>query len=200
MKRLVSIILIAIFTLPLFSCGDDNSISGDDWLLMQRASMDELTSFTATMDEVYTLYFTQEINKSDFKNELLILNNTLNIMRAQREEFKTKYDIIPESYSYAAKRGVDAVDALYLSLSDLLMGSVDELGEPKSVFDVSYIYTAYKEEITSYLADYIVAISWVADEYGIDLSQKDKEPEEYDADINAEEENTSNENEKDVIL
>ncbi len=81
-------------------------------------------------------------------------------MQAEYENLKEEHPIKPESHTYASKSGSDAIDSLRKALSNLMINSVDENGNVKPLDDLTYMYLAYRDECTTYIADYITAVKW----------------------------------------
>ena len=165
MKKIVVMILIA--TLLLCGCSKKQQVTGPEWLLMQQEGIDELIEFSEYMDEIYALYFTGKMLPADFKNEIILLNETYNVMRAQYEENKKLHPIKPESHTFISKKGSDAVDSLRDAFQKVILNAVDENGEPRSIDEVSYMYLAYRDECVKHLAEYITSIEFLmnAEEY-----------------------------------
>ena len=163
MKKYILVILVLCAFLIFTGCDKREKILGEDWLLLQESGMEELTTFTENMDDIYALYFSDMISKEDFKQELLMLNHTFNVLQAKYEDLKEQYEIVPESHTYISKKGSEAVDKIRKTLSNMLMDSVDKSGEPKSINELSYLYIAYRDECATYLSEYIVSARWVMD-------------------------------------
>lgn len=164
MKKIISLfIILLIFVLSLCSCGK-NEITGDEWFMKQDEYMVDLQTFTEGMDEVYSLYISGSISAVDFKEELRLLKMQYSIIQADYTEAKNDNPILPEEYSYAAQKGINAAENIRRLILKILNETLGENGEPLAPEQLSYMYMAYGQELNKYLADYITAYQIIKSE------------------------------------
>ena len=158
MRRKLTIISVYTLSLLIFlSACTVKGITGDQWFLMQEPYISDLQSFAKGMDEVYSLYINGSIPNEDFINEVALLKDQYCVLEANYEFAKENIHILPESYSYAAQRGVNSIENIYRIFGEVLNSSVDEYNTPLSQSEIAYLYLLKGQEIDSYLAEYIAA-------------------------------------------
>lgn len=165
MQRKLTILCLCVLILLLsLSACTVKGVTGDQWLLMQEPYMNDLQSFADGIDEVYSLYINGSITKEDFCNEVSVLKDQYCILKANYELSKENTHILPESYSYAAQRGVNGIENIYRIFEEVLSESFDEYGNPLPQSEISYLYLLKGQEINSCLADYITAYQIISSE------------------------------------
>lgn len=139
---------------------EDEYITGNEWLVIQKTCLTDLEAYMTGVDEVFSLYLVGGMTESDFLVELRLLEQQYNALVQFRDELKAENPVKEGSHSYASKRGTDALDAYYDTIGDLLENVVDEEGKPYPADQLSYIYIAYEQTLSDYLATFVTAIVW----------------------------------------
>lgn len=157
MKKIKSQVLCSVLAILFLFCGcSAKGISGDDWILMQHDTISELQTFSEEMDDVYTLYIIGSISSDDFLTELDVLQQEYQIMKAAYDQDKENNPILPEDCSYAAQKGMDALDSIWETLWDALNCAVQD-DTLLSVEEISYSYMAYQQELYETTLDYLTS-------------------------------------------
>jgi hypothetical protein len=162
-KKIVIVCLIATLLCSLF-CGcakEDDYITGNEWLLVQKQSLSDLEAYTSGMDEVFSLYIVGGITENDFVAELDLLKQQYEILKKFRSELKVANPVKEGSHSYVSKRGTDALDDYYDTIGELLDYAVNDSGKPLSPDELSYGYMAYQQTLSTSLSEYVTAVVWL---------------------------------------
>lgn len=189
MKKLIARILFLTFCINLITAcdGDNKSITGNEWLVLQKDCIKDLEAYAKGMDDVYTLYITDAITAEDFAVEINLLKQQYDILVGFYEKMKLDNPIKPESHSYLSRRGTDAIVNLYKTFGDILAHSADGTGTPIPADQLSYTYLAYRQVIISDLVEYMTALSYyeaslnsdvsidISADNGTDLSEEEKD-------------------------
>ncbi len=162
-KKSFVVVLAAIIIAALSSCTTKKEVSGDKWLMQQEECVLGLQAFAENMDEVYSLYISGSISPDDFYNELSVLNAQLSVLKADYANRKAESPISPGNNSYEAQRGIQGIEGIQNTFQSILNESLDSSGAPLSPEPISYIYLAYRQQINSYLSDYITAYQIISD-------------------------------------
>lgn len=129
---------------------------------MQTDTFDNLSAFCDELDTVVNLYVIGSITSDDFKNEIEMLGYQYEMVLAAYEKKSDECKLQPGSHSYASKKGIDALEGMMDSISDILDAAVSKDGSILSPTDMAYVYLAYQQQITHYIAEYLVSASLFA--------------------------------------
>jgi len=165
-RKLLCFALLLLIVVNSFGCGNEKTITGNEWLIIQEQCLEDLKSYADGMDEVYTLYFIEAISKEDFANELVLLNQQYKILKAFYEKLKTENPLEPGSHSFVSKKGTEAIENLYTCFGEILKNSVDENGQPLPQSRLAYRYLAYRQNIIGYISEFTMAITIIKYENG----------------------------------
>lgn len=143
--------------LVLFTGCAAQGITGNEWVLMQKDSVSDLETFANSMDDIFSLYFIGAISDEDFAQEINTLKQEYQLMQADYQQKKEENPILPESYSYAAQKGIAGIENVRQLLGEILDNAIDENGNPVAADELSYIYMGYQQELVDYLAEYVTA-------------------------------------------
>ena len=153
-KWILSVVLVVS---TLFTGCAAKGITGNEWVMMQESSMSDLETFTNSMDDVFSLYFMGAISDEDFVQEVNILKQEYLLLEADYQQLKEENLILPESYSYAAQKGIAGIENAREIIGEILDSAVDEEGNLISPEELSYIYMSYQQELIDSLTDYVTA-------------------------------------------
>ena len=160
-KRMFVLMFIVALICSLSACGSPERISGNEWLKVQEASYNDLQSFSEGVDQVVTLYIMESITAEDFEKEVMILKQQYSILLKFRKKLTDDYPVEPQSHSYVSKRGTEAIENMYDCFEELLNNLLDENGKALRVQETSYRYLAYKQNMQTYVVEYMTAIQWL---------------------------------------
>ena len=151
-KRLLAIcIAVCLLCTLLVGCSEEeNYITGNEWLLVQKQSLTDLEAYMSGVDEVFSLYIVGGITDDDFIEELSLLKQQYEILKKFRSELKAENPVKEGSHSYVSKRG-----------SELLEYAVNEEGKPLPPDELSYGYLAYQQTLSTYLSEYVTSVVWL---------------------------------------
>lgn len=161
-KHVCVICLLAIMLFSLCGCKEEG-VTGNEWLVIQKACLEDLEAYAAGMDEVYTLYLTSAITQEDFLTEVRLLKAQYITLNQFYDDMKAKNPVKEGTHSYISKRGTEGMEKCYSVLGKILEDTVDGQGRPKAPKELSYTYLAYKQELTTALSEYVTAIVWLED-------------------------------------
>ena len=162
-KRLLAIcIAVCLLCTLLVGCSEEeNYITGNEWLLVQKQSLTDLEAYMSGVDEVFSLYIVGGITDDDFIEELSLLKQQYEILKKFRSELKAENPVKEGSHSYVSKRGSDALDNYYKTVGELLEYAVNEEGKPLPPDELSYGYLAYQQTLSTYLSEYVTSVVWL---------------------------------------
>lgn len=167
MKKLLTLMLAISLMFIFPSCRNEETITGNEWLLMQESCFDDLEAFANGMDEVYTLYIIESITATDFLAELKLLNQQYKLLVAYYEELKTNNPIEPESHSFLSKKGTESMENIYSCIGEILNASLDPNGNPLPQNQLAYRYLAFRQTLSEHISGYMTAIQWYKSEAGM---------------------------------
>lgn len=159
MKKLVVIITLFAILLSVTSCSSKDTITGNEWLVKQEECIEDIKAFTEGMDEVYTLYITTAMPEEDFVNEVSLLYQQYKILLSEYEKLKKENPIEPESHSFLSLKGTEAIEQIYEELENIMLNTFEKDGALLAPGKLSYVYLAYKQNLTYHLSEYMTAIA-----------------------------------------
>ena len=162
-KRGVALLLTILLLAGFTACknSEPEYITGNEWLVKQKASLTDLDAYTSNMDEVISLYAIGSMSETDFSAELDLLKQQYDILVALREKLKQENPIKEGSHSYLSKRGTDALDRYYDTLGEVLNNLTTADGNPLAPEEMTYRYMAYQQTLNTCLAEYTTAMVWL---------------------------------------
>lgn len=158
----VVVLVLAFIVVAVCGCSSqDNYVTGNEWLLIQKQSLQDLESYTSGMDEVFALYIVGGISDNDFLSEVELLKQQYKILKQFRVELKTAHPVKEGSHSYVSKRGTDALENYYRTIGEILDYAITDDGKPRSADELAYGYLAFQQTLSTSLAEYITAVVWL---------------------------------------
>lgn len=154
---LAVLIIVSIMIIILISKGN-KVVTGKEWFLKQEEYVTTLSLSSTSLDNIVSLYLNGNISVEDYYNHLTTLRTEADIIIVSYKEDKEKYPVKTGTHDYYTKLGCDATEntiTLYSSLIDECMKSDVYLDKDK----LMYVYLAYSQDITTYMADYMLANS-----------------------------------------
>lgn len=162
------LIIVAVFTAVYISYS--GQLTGTEWFQKQDKYIDEMETYTQSMDDIFALYISGSISEEDFLNHISVLQSQLTIMEKAYAKAEAENPVKTGSHTYASKKGCESVKGCYEVLNEILDMASNE-NNYSDIEILSYKYLTCQQEIIEHLADYMAASEIIQEE----LQQKDEE-------------------------
>lgn len=159
-RSLVLCLATLLLCASLAGCGQ-KTVTGNEWLMIQKQCLEDLQAFANGMDEVYSLYILTAIGEDDFMTEHKILKQQYTALLAFYDQLKEENPVKEGSHSYVSKRGTEGIEDCYKILGEILENSFDENGRPLHIAEMTYRYMAYKQNLSTAISTYVTAVLWL---------------------------------------
>lgn len=148
MNRLFKTIIGTFFSLSLvcliFYVTHPIGQTGEQWLMSQNTHVNSIIILTDEMDNIVTLYLSDNINESDFLSHVEILEQECKLLKANYQTEEKKIPVKTGTHTYFTKIGTENISSLYDNILDIIEMLKTNSGNKEVL---SYKYLAFQQEI-----------------------------------------------------
>ena len=169
---IISGIIIAFLAVVFIRKIFFKTTTADEWLVKQKEYVDAFSDFDDSYNTVFTLYMQGGLTEANFLMHVDQFENELQLMKTAYDKEKPKINI--KSYTYANKKGIEAIENLFSVYSNLLKDAKENSGNKEALL---YSKLAYKQDVEDCLLSYITSVSILNEEVEKMQGGKDKQEE-----------------------
>ncbi|MFR1888380.1 MAG: hypothetical protein ACLSX0_01250 [Anaerostipes caccae] len=144
-KLCILFLLLGLGTLYAF-LHKSEGVSGNEWILAQKAYVGTLADFAEDLDDVYALYISGGMDKTTFLTEWEKLSSVYEILSLKKAQDDKKHPVAPEGHTKSTKRGAEALEEIQNAFGELLSYSVAD-GKPVKRTELLYRHMACSKKI-----------------------------------------------------
>lgn len=135
--------------------------TGEEWFQKQEQYVDDLETYSSSMDDILTLYLTGSIPKEDFLTHVSIQKQELEIMERVYEQERQKHPVKTGTHTYETKAGCEAVEGCY-RVMDELIGVMEQNADDSEA--LAYKYLAGQKQMVKEISRYMAAKEIIMEE------------------------------------
>ena len=126
-------------------------IPADDWIISKYTDLQELESFCDDLDDSLALYLTSAISQEEYLNTMLSMEATFEQLKETQEDD----DIKPGSFNEITINAKTSYEKVWDDMGKLIYAMQTDEEALNSKDALSYLYLAYKNEISDDIAGYM---------------------------------------------
>lgn len=131
--------------------------TGEQWLTMQYAYIENISVLAEEMDTVVTLYISDAISEEDFLVHVNVMEQECKILKYTYLADMKNVPIKTGTHTYFTKLGTETVASMYDDFFSILNMLKTDSGDKDAL---SYKYLAFQQEIQKKVTEYYLTIEY----------------------------------------